>query len=278
MIDNERLILLSNDDGIRSPGLWAAAEALSTLGYVVVAAPREQQSAMGRSKPTIFDRSVHKETMTVGGQSWEVYAIAGSPAQCVSTSIRELLPRKPDLVVAGINYGENLGTSVTVSGTVGAALEGASYGVPGLAVSLQTPPEFHFSYSEEICFDAAAHFTGLFGKLLMEEANGRAYDVLKVDVPADATVETPWEMTRVSRNRYYFQKAFLGRKVEEGELRYRAETGHENDKQSDIYVVRVKKHVSISPLTLDLTAGVDRSELAETFCRRIADSKERNQE
>ncbi|MBN1267588.1 MAG: 5'/3'-nucleotidase SurE [Anaerolineales bacterium] len=273
MKDTQRLILLSNDDGIRSPGLWAAAEALSTLGYVVVAAPREQQSAMGRSKPSLFDKSIHKETKKVGKQSWEVYAISGSPAQSVSTAINQILPRKPDLVVAGINYGENLGSSVTVSGTVGAALEGASYGIPAMAVSLQTPPEFHFSYSEEIHFEAAAHFTAIFGKLLLEEESRRAFDVLKVDVPAGATVDTPWEMTRVSRSRYYFQKVYLGKKVEEGELSYAPiDAGQETDEQSDIYVVRVKKHVSISPLTLDLTAGVNRAQLADQFCKRIADS------
>jgi 5'-nucleotidase len=267
----DRLILLSNDDGIRSPGLWAAAEALSELGYVVVAAPREQQSAMGRSKPAIFDRSVQQEMMTVGGQSWEVFAVTGSPAQAVSTAITKLLPRKPDLVVAGINYGENLGSSITVSGTVGAALEGASYGVPGLAVSLQTDPSFHFSYSEEIDFSTAAHFTGLFGKLLLEGESSRAFDVLKVDVPADAAVETPWEMTRVSRSRYYFQKVYLGQDVEEGEASYTSavESADERDQNSDIYAVRVKKHVSVSPLTLDLTAGVDLQELAQGYRSRI---------
>lgn len=273
MNKSERLILLSNDDGIESPGLWAAAEALSELGYVVVAAPREQQSAMGRSKPAQYDRSAHKEFMEVGGQSWEVFAVEGSPAQSVSKAISELLPRKPDLVVAGINYGENLGSSITVSGTVGAALEGASYGVPGLAVSLQTDPSFHFTYSEEIDFTAAAHFTGMFARLLLEMDGLRDFDVLKVDVPSDATTETPWEMTRVSRSRYYFQKVYLGQDVEEAKETYGSSVrGAEHDKESDIYVLRVKNLVSVSPITLDLTAGVDRDDLARGFRHRLADS------
>jgi len=79
-------ILLTNDDGIRSPGLWAAAEALSDLGYVTVAAPRDQSSGMGRSLPSASDGVISPETLTVRGKDWTVYAVGGSPAQARPTS------------------------------------------------------------------------------------------------------------------------------------------------------------------------------------------------
>ncbi len=140
-------ILLTNDDGIQSPGLWAAAEALSTLGYVTVAAPRDQSSGMGRSLPGTSDGIIQPETLVVHGQSWTVYAVGGSPAQAVLHAILEIMPQKPDLVVSGINYGENIGTGITVSGTVGAAMEGAALGYKALAVSLETEQKYHLSYS-----------------------------------------------------------------------------------------------------------------------------------
>jgi 5'-nucleotidase len=82
--------------------------------------------------------------------------------------VLEILPVRPDLVVSGINYGENVGSGITISGTVGAAMEGASLGVPSLAVSLETSEEHHLSYSAEVDFSAAAYFTAYFARLLLE--------------------------------------------------------------------------------------------------------------
>ena len=103
-------ILLTNDDGIRSPGLWAAAEALSELGFVTVAAPRDQSSGMGRSLPSTSDGLIRTETMEVHGKEWNVHSVGGSPAQAVLHGILEIMPQPPDLVVSGINYGENVAT------------------------------------------------------------------------------------------------------------------------------------------------------------------------
>ena len=111
-------ILLTNDDGILSPGLWAAAAALEKLGYVHVVAPREQSSGMGRSMPATSDGIIKPQQVNVNGREWTVYAVGGTPAQAVLHGVFEIVPRKPDLVVSGINYGENLGLGVTVSGTV----------------------------------------------------------------------------------------------------------------------------------------------------------------
>jgi 5'-nucleotidase len=134
-------ILLVNDDGISSPGLWAAARELSKLGYVTVAAPREQHSGAGRSVPAWSDGEIKPTQLKIGDQEWTCYAVGGSPTQSVQYGIFGILKHKPDLVVSGINYGENPSTDITMSGTVGAALEGASHGIPSLAISIQLEDE-----------------------------------------------------------------------------------------------------------------------------------------
>src|SRR5512143_2681600 len=179
-------ILLTNDDGIRSPGLWAAAAALAPLGYVTVAAPEEQSSGMGRSLPSTSSGIIRKQTLVVNGQEWTVHAVSGSPAQAVLHGALEIMPQRPDLVVSGINYGENVALGVTISGTVGAALEAAALGIPALAVSLEAAAQYHFSYSRDIDFSAAAHFAALFGRVLLEKKMPEDVRVLKIDVPSNA--------------------------------------------------------------------------------------------
>ena len=274
MTDNlsEPQILLTNDDGIKSPGLWSAAEALSTLGFVTVAAPREQASGSGRSKPQISDGAINEEELTVKGQKWKVYAVGGSPAQAVQHAILELMPRLPDLVVAGINYGENVTTSITVSGTVGAAMEGAELGIPALAVSLETEREYHHSYSREIDFSAAAHFTALFAKLLLQGFRIDDIDVLKVDVPSDATIETAWQATRLSRGQYYLPK-----KPERERLDAPADLDYEvvgdvsaHGGDSDAHVLRIDRRVAVTPISLDMTSRVELQDLDDRLRQAIA--------
>lgn len=252
-------ILLTNDDGIRSPGLWAAAEALSTIGFVHVVAPRDQFSGAGRSMPITSDGLIEMQNVRVNGQSWKVYAVGGSPAQVVTHAILEVMPEEPDLVVAGINYGENLGNGITISGTVGAALEGAALGYPALAISLETDPEHHLSYSEEVDFSAAAYFTKIFGRLLLDHHFPPDVHALKVDVPSNATVETPWEITRVSRRPYFEPTRPERRDWRTPELvgYRRVDELGDDGPDSDIYAVCVKRVVSVSPLSLDLTSRTD---------------------
>jgi len=263
MSNTKPQILLTNDDGILSPGLWAAAASLSRLGFVTVTAPRDQASGMGRSLPNTSDGIIEEKRVQVNGQEWTVYSVGGSPAQTVLYGVLEVMKRNPDLVVSGINYGENVASGVTISGTVGAALEGAALGIPSLAVSLEADPKYHLSYSEDLSFLVAAEFTHQFAKLLLEKKFPADVDLLKVDVPADATVDTPWQLTRVSRQIYYEPLA-SERKTwgEPGLMSYR-EAGSLEDEpdDTDVYALRKKRFVSVSPLSLDLTSRVDFTEL-----------------
>ncbi len=259
MNPNKPQILLTNDDGIRSPGLWAAAEALSAFGFVNVAAPREQSSGTGRSLPPSSDGRLHLEEVNVNGKTWQVHAIGGTPAQAVLHGILELSSRKPDVVVSGINYGLNVGLGITISGTVGAALEAAAAGIPALAISLDTDFKYHLSYSTEVDFSTAAYFTAYFAQLLIEHDLPDDVQVLKVEIPAEATPNTPWRMTRLSPVKYYTpvppeRKSHDG----EGKIGYRiAENWDTAPPDSDVHVVHIQKMISVTPLSLDLTSRVD---------------------
>jgi len=252
-------ILLTNDDGIRSPGLWAAAQALSELGFVHVTAPRDQFSGAGRSLPSTSDGIIQPQEMIVNGRPWTVYAVGGTPAQAVLHAVLEILPEPPDLLVSGINYGENVGTGVTVSGTVGAALEAASMGIPSLAISLETEPQHHLSYSEEVNFSVAAYFAAYFARLILANQFPPDVDVLKVDVPCDATPDTTWAVTRMSRQRYYEPSAPDRRSWDApGRVGYRQVCHPDLDSpDSDVYALCVKRTISVTPLSLDLTSRVD---------------------
>ncbi|UCD99972.1 MAG: 5'/3'-nucleotidase SurE [Chloroflexota bacterium] len=263
-------ILLTNDDGIQSPGLWTAAKALSDLGFVNVVAPRDQFSGAGRSLPIYSDGLIEQREMEVKGKCWTVFAVGGTPAQAVLHAVLEIMPEKPVLAVSGINYGENLGTGITISGTVGAALEAAAFGVPALAISLETEREYHFSYSQEIDFSVAGYFAAYFGRLLVEKKLPEDVKVLKVDVPCDATIETPWEVTRLSRIIYYEPTPPERESWNQpGIPSYRIIGDPTKDRQdSDVYALRVKRVVSVTPLSLDMTSRIDLKDLEADLRRK----------
>lgn len=256
-------ILLTNDDGIRSPGLWAAAAVLSELGYVTVTAPREQSSGMGRSLPNTSDGIIHEERLQVNGQEWSVFAVGGSPAQSVLHGVLEVLKFKPDLVVSGINYGENVASGVTISGTIGAAMEAASLGISAMAVSLEAEQKYHLSYSNEVNFSVAADFTKRFAQMLLMKKFPEDVDLLKVDVPWDAKLDTPWRLTRVSKQRYFEPLPPERKSWDEPALVGYREAGslNEEPEDTDVYAMRVKRWVSVSPMSLDLTSRVDFDQL-----------------
>jgi 5'-nucleotidase len=272
---NERIqILLTNDDGIQSPGLWAAAAALSRLGYVTVAAPRDQASSTGRSLPRFSDGRIEQTVLRINDQQWPVYAVGGTPAQVVLHALIEIMPIRPHLVVSGINYGENLGTSVTISGTVGAAMEGAAMGIPSMAVSLQLLTNDYISYSN-VDFSTAAEFTYIFAKMLLEKPMPGDEDLLKVEVPATATTETPWRMTRLARHRYYLPAPTKrpGKWDDPFYLEgYPQVAPEEVEADTDIHVLLFDQLVSVTPLSLDFTARTDLAALEQAMKHTGRDS------
>jgi 5'-nucleotidase len=271
-----RQILLTNDDGIRSPGLWSAAEALSALGFVTVVAPREQSSGSGRSMPHTSDGMISEETVEVGGKTWSVYAVGGTPAQAVMHGVLELMPARPALMVSGINYGSNAGLGVTISGTVGAALEGAAFGIPSLAISMETTTEQHRSYAEDVDFSAAAYFTRLFARKLLALGKYEDVSVLKVEIPSTATPRTPWRICRLSQQRFYEPIKPLRASLQEAKrIDYRLVTSNADfEPGTDAYVLCVSRQVAVTPLSLDMTSRID----LDAFAARLREKPRKKKE
>ncbi len=273
MSENPRdLILITNDDGIESPGLFAAVRAVLDLGQVWAVAPLVQQSGVGRSFPR-GPISVEECPLEVNGITVPCYALDSSPAQAVRHAVLRFLPRRPNLVISGINFGENVGGSATISGTVGAAIEAASFDIPTLAASLETEPQYHFVLSGEVNFDTAAAFVRRFARWLLRHGMPPAVDILKLEVPCDATPETPWRMTRVSRQQYWISPVRLAgngeREIHGYEKRIDLDT---LEPDSDIYALAVDRVVAVSPLTIDLTAPVDLDRLKDELSAADGDS------
>ncbi len=126
-------VLVTNDDGVQSPGLLALRQALDAVAETVVVAPERNWSAASAAR-TLFDPLRIDPVPMADGR--EAFVCSGTPGDCVALALLGFLPRRPDLVVSGVNIGANLGNDVSYSGTVAAAREGTMMGVPAIAVSL----------------------------------------------------------------------------------------------------------------------------------------------
>ncbi|WP_449243926.1 5'/3'-nucleotidase SurE [Desulfobacca acetoxidans] len=135
-------ILLTNDDGIHAPGLWALYQSLRREHRIEVVAPESEQSAVGHAISLLNPLRVKKVNKNGSFFGWSVL---GTPADCVKIAVAEVLPEKPDIVVSGINLGANVGINVLYSGTVSAATEAAIMGLRSMAVSLCTYREPDFT-------------------------------------------------------------------------------------------------------------------------------------
>jgi len=260
MTQKRPLVLFTNDDGVRSPGLHAAVAAFLDVADVLVVAPELQQSGMGRSMPITSSGEIYEHVFEIGGQSVTCYGVEGTPAQSVQVGVLEIAHHRPSLIVSGINYGENAGNGVTISGTVGAALEGAALGIPSIALSQQTPKDLHLTYSPLVDFSVAAQFARRFGLWMMQvdDLHTRDIDILKIDLPLDVTPQTEWRMTRVSRTRVYWPARHDSDKGKaSGPIGYYQGDTSKAERDSDVYAVFEDKVVSVTPMSLDMTSRLD---------------------
>lgn len=259
------LILLTNDDGVHSFGLHAAVAACEPLGELLVVAPITQQTAAGRSKPSHNSGRLTRVEIHAHDKVIQAFGVDASPAQAVEHALFELAPRPVNLVVSGINYGENVGEGLAVSGTLGAAIEGASFGIPALAVSRQTDPVHFLNHRAELDFSVAAYFLRQWAAHVLTHSLPVGVDVLKIDVPDDASPETPCRWTRQSRRRYFVpvpsqrtndrDPAPMGFVLRADPL--------ELEPDSDVRAVILDRVVSVTPITRDMTAAVTNGVLAQ---------------
>lgn len=242
------LILLTNDDGVYADGLQAMRRCLEELpdAEVWVVAPDRERSASGHA--ITLHRPLFPKEVPIPGARGRVYAVTGTPADCAKLAIEELMPRRPDLVISGINRGANLGTDVIYSGTVSAAIEGAILGIPAIAVSLTT-----YAPVDPDDYGLAARFVRDLGMRVLREGlpRGTLLNVNVPPVPADLLAGVA--MTKLGVRRYKNQ---WDRRVDpRGQVYYwlagEVEELH-NDPDSDVVAVQQNK-ISITPLQLDLT-------------------------
>lgn len=255
------LILITNDDGIESPGLWALVEALEGLGDLLVVAPRYQQTGMGRSFPR-GDRTGVIETLTktIGKTVFTAYGVHGSPAQAVSHAVMEIAARKPDLCVSGINYGENLGLSLTCSGTLGAAFEADSHFIPAIAFSRAVDlSKQHLENFDELEWTNHKAISRKVVQAILRKGFPVNVSIMNVNIPEGANLNTEFRTTTQCRQNYsVFKKPakrdFNKRFMLESEIDIDI---HSTDRNSDIYAFFFDKVISITPLTWRFSVDID---------------------
>ncbi|HEV8317411.1 MAG TPA: 5'/3'-nucleotidase SurE, partial [Vicinamibacterales bacterium] len=232
-------ILVTNDDGVHSDGIKVLAASLANLGEVTIVAPIQEASAIGHALTL-------RRPLRVESISPRVFAVDGTPTDCVNVAITHVLKDKPDLIVSGINKGWNLGDDVTYSGTVAGALEGALLGIPSIAVSTQNRRnEFEYEYGP--AGKAAAAVT----EAVLDRGMPK-FTFLNINVPFGpnkgfrVTVQAKRNhVTVVSERMDPRHRAYYW--IEEGQNEW------EPHDRSDYQAVR-DGYISITPLQPDMTA------------------------
>lgn len=251
------LILITNDDGLLSPGLQAAAEALADLGELLLVAPATQQTSMSRAFTHGRGVGVIERTeVQVGASAVPGYTVTGSPALAVTHALLELADRPVTLCVSGVNYGENIGGSIGISGTVGAALEASTYGIPAIAVSITAQPSEWRSFGP-VDWAPTMHFTRLLASQTLEDGMPGGVSVLNLNVPRKATSGTELRKTVQSHQPYYVrQRPDQPRRLDQP-YQFPIEPVVDWDRLesgSDIHAVVHDQVASVTPLTRRMTA------------------------
>ena len=243
-------ILLTNDDGITSRGLFQAKQALEAHGTVSVIAPDSNRSGSARS--ITIDRALHVSEVELRDGS-SGFATDGTPVDCVRFGELGLVGERPDLVVAGINYGYNLGDDVTYSGTVAAAFEGLLLGIPGIAISQGAPTASgsDFRRHESYDFGPAAEFLGrLVGRVIAHGIPDGT--LLNVNVPSQPSgVAVARLGKRIYRDRLELEADHEGRR------RYRIygdDPSYHDEPGTDFRAI-AEGRIAVTPVHLDLTSA-----------------------
>jgi len=243
-MENEKLILVCNDDGVTAPGIQNLIEVVKPYGKVVVVAPDKPQSGMGHAitiNATLRNQLVKKD------ENLEVYSCTGTPVDCIKMAVNVILKRKPDLVVSGINHGSNASINVIYSGTMSAAIEGCLEGIPSIGFSL-------LDHSIDANFEESKPFV----KKIIEETleNGLPNGVcLNVNIPklkkqeirgikvcrqANANWEEEFDERKDPMGKSYFWLTGVFKNYDKGT-------------DTDIWALE-NNYVSVVPVLYDLTA------------------------
>jgi 5'-nucleotidase len=249
-------ILLTNDDGILARGLLAVHKIFSQKYEVSVIAPDRERSAVGHG--ITLNMPIRAKKILLNEQDWG-YAVSGTPVDCIKLGILELLPRKPDLVISGINPGVNTGVNINYSGTVAAAREACLYGIPSIAASIKGHDPIHFN--------DAALFVLRLGEQIVENGlpTGTFLNVNFPDLPIDR-----FPNIRICRQDLSFYNEYIDKKTDPRDQTYYWHGAELDDNmpESDADTPNVNNnYISITPIKCDMTdyALIDELKILERF-------------
>jgi 5'-nucleotidase len=255
-------ILISNDDGIYSSGLYELAKEMSRIGKITVVAPDREQSAIGHA--ITMHKPLRCKKIKLHDLDVDAWLVNGTPADCVKLGVETLLAKRPDLIISGINDGENLGTDIIYSGTVSAAVEGSMFNIPAIAVSYGKHGANDFSTAAEIAVNVIE-------QLLKHTKDKRM--LININIPPIENINQLKGVMITKLGVKKYKNNFEERKDPRGSSYYWLAGELVEDEireDSDIFAVR-NKYVSITPIHIDLT---DYEEIEEMQNRNVTISKE----
>jgi len=249
-------ILICNDDGVNSSGILAAKKSVEKLGEVFVVAPSTQQSGIGRALTLFEPLRISSVNLKDGTQG---FSVSGTPSDSVILAIFELMDEKPDLLISGINTGENIGKGeLATSGTIGAAMEAASYGIPSIAISQQVLrgdikfEEGHvnldYSLSEKILYQIA--------KKVLKKGFPNGVDLFNINVPSHS-LNDDILITKLGERMYHPQ---IEMRFDPRGKPYYWIDGYPYEgfeEGTDGYALKIEKRPNLTPLSLDLTSNLE---------------------
>ena len=251
---NRQLVMVTNDDSVQSNGLIELARAVARHAEVIIVAPEQPQSA------TALSMTFHKPLRVSGVQreEFDCFAVSGTPGDCVMIGVNKILPRRPDLVVSGINIGDNNSfQDILASGTVAAALEAAISGVPAIAFSMEVAEEAMFALEyHQPDFSKAAEAAGRIVGDVLQHGMPSDAEVLNVNFPSGMDGTEDVALTSVAR-RKYTDKVFV-RKDPRGRPYYWlfGERLASFARDTDADAVISKRMISITPIVLNMSGRV----------------------
>ena len=251
-------ILISNDDGVLAPGIFATKCALENFSNVTVVAPQENNSGVGRLISNFKPLNLKEYSLEDG---FKAYGVSGSPADSVNVGINYVFDEKPDLVVSGINTGVNIGKGeILSSGTVCAGIEAVSHGVPAIACSLFIDPDSFVQYGDEwrieADFEFAKEILASVTKKVLKKGLPEGINLLNLNIPAKP-VSSEIKVTRLAEN--MLRPNVVNSKDDKGNdcVMISPHLIEEYDEGTDGYCLMVEKRPSLTPLNIDLTGNLD---------------------
>jgi 5'-nucleotidase len=249
------VILITNDDGITSPGIRNLVEAVKGLGKIVVVAPDKPQSGMGHAITIGHPLRMNKVEMFEGVEAWQT---SGTPVDCVKLAVDKVLHRKPDLCLSGINHGPNHSINVIYSGTMSAAMEACIESIPSIGFSFM-------SYNYEADFTAARYYVRQIVSTLLKKKMDK-HLLLNVNIP-----DIPLDLikgVKICRQAYAkYEEDFRQRKDPHGKSYYwltGAFVNFDKGKDTDVWALE-NNYISMVPVQFDLTNYALKTQLEKTW-------------